>query len=49
MKSLIEQPRVNATRQNKRFLADPISLQRINSPKDGLRRQKYFHAVVGTG
>ena len=42
MKSLMQQPRVNATRQNKRFLAEPISLQRINSPKDGRRRQNYF-------
>jgi hypothetical protein len=29
-------------RQNKGFSAEPISSQRIKSPKGGLRRQKYF-------
>jgi hypothetical protein len=42
MKSLIGPRRVNVRRQNKRFLAEPIWLQRINSPKLGLWRQNYF-------
>jgi hypothetical protein len=45
MKSMIGAREVNATRQNKRFLIEPMRLRRINSSKDGLRRQKYFCAV----